>query len=80
MFCKSMELEASEGRYWLSGPYGTSNFDHQTLIRSTLNYTNLQSHYDNGIFGNVYLLALDDVRGKHCRHPVAVMGVVDHLA
>ena len=25
---------------WLSGPHGTSNFDHQNLIRSDLNYTN----------------------------------------
>ena len=27
---------------WLSGPHGTSNFDHQTLIRFTLNYTTPQ--------------------------------------
>ena len=25
---------------WLLGPHGTPNFDHQTLIRSDLNYTN----------------------------------------
>ena len=25
--------------FWLSGPHGTSNFDHQSLIRSDLNYT-----------------------------------------
>ena len=25
--------------FWLSGPHGTSHFDHQTLIRSDLNYT-----------------------------------------
>ena len=28
--------------FWLSGPHGTSNFDHQTLIHSDLNYTNLR--------------------------------------
>ena len=27
---------------WLSGPHGTSNFDHQSLILSDLNYTNMQ--------------------------------------
>ena len=26
---------------WLSGPHGTSNFDHQSLIHSDLNYTNI---------------------------------------
>ena len=26
--------------FLLSGPHGTSNFDHQSLIRSDLNYTN----------------------------------------
>ena len=33
------------------------------------------------VFGNVYLLALDNTkrRGKHSWHPIAVMGVVDHL-
>ena len=31
----------------------------------------LQPHYGNGVFANVYLLA------GHCRHPIAVMGVVD---
>ena len=25
--------------FWLSGPHGTSNFDHQSLIRFDLNYT-----------------------------------------
>ena len=40
----------------------------------------LQPHYGNGVFGNVYLLAIDNtIRGKHCRRPIAVMGVVDHL-
>jgi hypothetical protein len=32
-----------------------------------------------GFFGNVYLLALDNIRGKYCRRPIAVMGVVDTL-
>jgi hypothetical protein len=25
------------------------------------------------------LFALDNIKGKHCRRPIAVMGVVDHL-
>ena len=29
--------------FWLSGPHGTSNFDHQTLIRSDLNYTTVDN-------------------------------------
>ena len=33
----------------------------------------LQPHYGNGVFGNIYLSA----GGKHCWHPIAVMGVVD---
>ena len=32
-----------------------------------------------GFFSNVYLLALDDTKSKHCRHPIAVTGVVDRL-
>jgi hypothetical protein len=28
--------------FWLSGPHGTSNFDHQSLIHSDLNYTTAQ--------------------------------------
>jgi len=42
--------------------------------------SDLQPHYGNGVFGSVYLLALDKgERDKHCRCPIAVMGVVDHL-
>ena len=41
--------------------------------------SDLQSHYGNGVFGNVYLLALNSIRDKHCWCPIAVMGVVDHL-
>ena len=38
--------------------------------------TYLQSHYGNGVFGNVYLST-----GQYfvCRHPIAVMRVVDML-
>ena len=39
--------------------------------------SNLQPHYSNKVFGNVHLLAI--LRGNHCRHPIAIMGVVDHL-
>ena len=39
--------------------------------------TYLQPHYGNGVFGNVYLLALNNT--KHCQRPIAVMGVVDTL-
>jgi hypothetical protein len=28
---------------WLSGPHGTSNYDHQFLIYSDLNYTNVEA-------------------------------------
>ena len=42
--------------------------------------SDLQPHYVNGVFGNVYLLALDNTKiGKHCRRPIAVVEVVDHL-
>ena len=43
--------------------------------------SDLQHHYSNRVFGNVYLLALDNtkVRGKHCWTPISVMGVVDRL-
>ena len=43
--------------------------------RGDLVLTYLQLHYGNGVFGNVYL----SLRGKHCRHPIAVMGVVDTI-
>ena len=43
--------------------------------------TYLQPHYGNGVLGNVVQLKGDfswtTLRGKHCRHPIAVMGVVD---
>ena len=39
--------------------------------------TYLQPHYCNWVFGNVYLFSWTTLRGKHCRHPIAVMGVVD---
>ena len=29
--------------FWLSGPHGISNFDHQSLIQSDLNYTSTES-------------------------------------
>ena len=29
--------------FWLSGPHGTSNFDHQSLIRSDLNYSTVEA-------------------------------------
>ena len=32
----------------------------------------LQPHYGNGVFGNAFLPV-----GQHCRHPIAVMGIVD---
>ena len=35
----------------------------------------LQPYYGNGVFGNVFSWAT--LRGKHCRHPIDVMGVVD---
>ena len=48
--------------FWLSGPHGTSNFDHQFLIHSDLNYTNVQSTYyieytvsPNTIMGSSFL-------------------------
>ena len=39
--------------------------------------TYLQPHYGNGVFGNVLPFSWTTLRGKHCRHPIAVMGVVD---
>ena len=36
--------------------------------------SDLQPHYNNGVFVSVYLLALDN-----CRIPIAIMGVEDHL-
>jgi hypothetical protein len=42
--------------------------------------SDLQPHYGNGVFDNVYLSALDNIlRGKHCQSPIALMGVVYHL-
>ena len=38
----------------------------------------LQTHYGNGFFDNVYLLILDDTK-IHWEHHIAVTGVVDHL-
>ena len=38
--------------------------------------TYLQPHYGNGFFGNVCLSAVQH-RGKLCRHPVALMGILD---
>ena len=38
--CLSLDLQKN---YQLSGPQGTSNFDHQSLIHSDLNYTSLGS-------------------------------------
>ena len=37
-----------------------------------------------GVFDSVHFLALDNtksllVRGTHCRHPIVIMGVVNHL-
>ena len=32
---------------WLSGPHGTSYFDHQSLIHSDLNYTNVDCSEKN---------------------------------
>ena len=37
----------------------------------------LQPHYGNWLFGNVYLSATRALRGKHCLHPIAIMGDVD---
>ena len=39
--------------------------------------TYLQPHYGNGVFGNCLPFSWTTLRGKHCRHPIAVMGVVD---
>ena len=36
----SLDLQKKCFVFWLSGPHGTSNFDHQSLIHSDLNYTN----------------------------------------
>ena len=49
----SMDLQKKEKCFvlWLSGPHGTSNFDQQTLIRSTLNYSNV--YYQFGIKQNL---------------------------
>jgi hypothetical protein len=47
-------------------------------LKSNNARTYLQPHYGNGVFGNVYLaFSWTKLRGKHCRHPIAVMGVVD---
>ena len=32
--------------FWLSGPHGISNFDHQSLIHSDLNYTALYLNHE----------------------------------
>ena len=37
--------------------------------------TNLQPHYGNGVSA-MFTFQLDNTRSKHCRHPLAVMGVV----
>ena len=39
----------------------------------------LQPRYGKGVFGNVYLLAQIILSGKHCRRPIAIMGVADAL-
>ena len=59
---------------------GNENFDNLFLnhIKPQVIYNPI--HYGNGGFVNVYLLALDNtIRGNHCRRPIVVMGVVDHL-
>ena len=38
--------------------------------------TYLQPHYGNG-FSAMFIFKWTTLRGKHCRHPIAVMGVVD---
>ena len=40
--CLCLDLQKNQKWFvsWLSGPHGTSNFDHQSLIHSYLNYTN----------------------------------------
>ena len=37
----------------------------------------LQPHYGNVVFDNVYFFAWTTLIGKHCQHPIGVMGVVD---
>ena len=39
--------------------------------------TYLQPHYGNGVFWQCLPFSWTTLRGKHCRHPIAVMGVVD---
>ena len=36
--------------FWLSGPHGTSIFDHQSLIYSDMNYTNIDYRYQVNCF------------------------------
>ena len=39
--------------------------------------TYLQPHYGNGFFWQCLPFSWTTLRGKHCRHPTAVMGVID---
>ena len=39
--------------------------------------TYLQPHYGNVVLGNFLPFSWTTLRGKHCRHTIAVMGVVD---
>ena len=54
--------------FWLSGPHGTSNFDHQSLIGSDLNYTNPEPF--KGVFSKS--------SGKTLLHQIFVFRDNDH--
>ena len=41
--------------FWLSGPHGTSKFDHQFLIRSDLNYPNAHGSSRLKLFSFKYI-------------------------
>ena len=60
----------------------TNTYIYCSKSKCNLAPSDLQPHYSNGVFVNLYLLALDtyhNIRGKHCRRPIAEMEVVDHF-
>ena len=56
--------------FWLSGPNGTSNFDHQSLIHSDLNYAydNLKSGIDVGVDFLIFLIKIEGKKMKNDRN------------
>jgi hypothetical protein len=49
----------------------------KTNINADLDRMYLQPHYNNGVLRQCLPFSWTTLRGKHCRHPIAVMGVVD---